>query len=313
MRNEEKTAAEDEDGSGTESGAVRRWLRGIGQWRPVRALVHYARNRGPLLAAGLSFHSMFAVFAALWVGFSVGGLVLGAEPALQDEVFRFLDHAVPGLIDRGGRGGAIEPDLLKEAKVLSWTGGIALLGLTLTLLGWLAAARDAVRVMFGLGKRQVNPVLLKLKDLALAAGLGVAVLISAVLQFMSTEAFGVLDGLIDSEAIKTMARLAGNVLMFAFNALLLLVLFRVLARIKLPPGYLMGGVLPGAAGILVLQLLGSRLLLGAANNPLLASFAVIMGLLVWFHLVSHVILLSASWLAVGHSRGSPGVLPRAAE
>src|SRR5690625_5232378 len=147
MRNEGKTAAEDEVGPGTEPGTVRRWLHGIRQWRPVRTLVHYTRNRGPLLAAGLSFHSMFAVFAALWVGFSVASLILGAEPALQDEVFRFLDHAVPGLIDRGGSGGAIEPGLLKEAKVFSWTGGVALLGLTLTMLGWLAAARDAVRVM----------------------------------------------------------------------------------------------------------------------------------------------------------------------
>lgn len=279
-------------------GRFARLLHALGQWRPVRAVMHYAGKRGPLLAAGLSFHSVFAVFAALWVGFSVASLILDAEPGLRDELFRFLNRAIPGLIDRGS-GGAIEPRVLQEARVLSWTGAVALVGLTLTLLGWLAAARDAVREIFGLGKQQLNPLLLKLRDLGLAIGIGMAVLISASLQFISAEAFGVLDGLIDSEATKALARLAGFVLMFVFNALLLLILFRVLARIKLPFLRLMGGVLPGAAGILLLQVLGSRLLLGAANNPLLASFAVIIGLLVWFHLVSHVILLTASWLAVG--------------
>src|SRR5690625_3267286 len=136
MGNEREPAPPDGAGPGRAPGPVRRWLRAIGQWRPVRTLVHYVRNRGPLLAAGLSFHSMFAVFAALWVGFSVGSLLLDVRPALQDEVFRFIDHAVPGLIDRGGTGGAIKPRLLEEAQVLGWTGGIALLGLTLTLLGW---------------------------------------------------------------------------------------------------------------------------------------------------------------------------------
>jgi membrane protein len=49
----------------------------------------------------------------------------------------------------------------------------------------------------------------------------------------------------------------------------------------------------------VLKVLGSALLGGASRNPLLASFAVIIGLLIWFNLVCQVILLTASWIATG--------------
>ena len=46
-------------------------------------------------------------------------------------------------------------------------------------------------------------------------------------------------------------------------------------------------------------MLGSALLGGASNNPLLASFAVIIGLLIWFNFICQVILIAASWIAVG--------------
>ena len=58
-------------------------------------------------------------------------------------------------------------------------------------------------------------------------------------------------------------------------------------------------MLIGAAGLAVLKILGSRLLIGAGNNPLLASFAVIIGLMIWFNLISQVVLIAASWVAVG--------------
>ena len=51
----------------------------------------------------------------------------------------------------------------------------------------------------------------------------------------------------------------------------------------------------------MLKVLGSSLLGGASKNPLLASFAVIIGLLIWFNLICQVILLSGAWIAVSVS------------
>ena len=58
------------------------------------------------------------------------------------------------------------------------------------------------------------------------------------------------------------------------------------------------GSLLGSAALSVLQLLGGLVITGAGNNPLLATFAVFIALLLWFRLTGIVILVAASWIAV---------------
>src|SRR5690625_2113632 len=121
-----------------------KWLR---QRKPVRVVQHYSQHNGPLLSAGLSFNALFATFAALWLGFSVGGLLLEAQPPLRDAVFQFINRAVPGLIDTG-EGGTIPSEALLSVRVLGWSGAVALAGLLITTLGWLASSRVAIRTIF---------------------------------------------------------------------------------------------------------------------------------------------------------------------
>jgi len=267
--------------------------------KPVRVLQNYSQNRGPLLAAGLSFHAIFAAFASLWIGFSIGGLLLEASPALRDAVFQFIDQAVPGLIDSGSGSGVIKRSALLEGRVLSWTGAVALVGLLLTALGWLASSRAAIRTIFNLPRQQANPLVLRLKDVGLAIGFGVAILVSAGLTLVATQALGLFRGYLDSSIAEFAARAVGLGVMFLFDAAVLAALFRVLAGIRIPFRRLIGGVLIGAAGLAVLKILGGRLFIGAGRNPLLASFAAIVGLMIWFNLISQIILIAASWIAVG--------------
>ncbi len=275
-----------------------RWLQWLRELKPVRVLQNYSQNGGPLLAAGLSFHSIFAAFAALWVAFSAGGLLLEAEPTLRDAVFQFINRAVPGLIDTGA-GGAIKRSALLEAQVLSWTGAVALGGLLVTTLGWLASSRAAIRTIFSLDRPQTNVFILRLQDIGLAIGFGLAVLVSAGLTLVGTQALGLFRPYLNSTSAEIAARVVGLGVMFVFDAAVLMSLFRVLAGIRIPFRRLIGGVLIGAAGLAVLKILGSRLLVGAGRNPLLASFAVIIGLMIWFNLISQVTLIAASWIAVG--------------
>ena len=50
--------------------------------KPVRVYLQYTAHNGPLLAAGLSFQAVFAVFAAIWVGFAIAGVVIRSNPEL---------------------------------------------------------------------------------------------------------------------------------------------------------------------------------------------------------------------------------------
>ena len=269
---------------------------------PVRVFLHYAAKRGPLLSAGLSYQSIFAVFAALWVGFSVAGLFLQSQPDIGRAFFGIIDNAVPGLIDTGSGSGAIDPGILLEPRTLSWTGAIALVGLLFTALGWLASCRDAIQAIFGLPAGGGNFFLLKLKDLGLAACFGVALIVSSAISVLSTQALGLVFDVagIDhrSVAATILLRSTGLALMLVLDTAVLASLFRLLAGLAIPFRPLIAGSLAGAIGLGALKVLGSSLLGGADRNPLLASFAVIIGLLIWFNLICQVILLSASLIAV---------------
>ncbi|CAN5349635.1 hypothetical protein BH11ACT3_BH11ACT3_07390 [soil metagenome] len=274
----------------------------IQKLKPVRVFTHYGQHRGPILAAGLSYQAIFSVFAAIWATFSVAGLVLNASPELRDALFDTIATSVPGLIKQGdGSGGAIDPADL-SSRTLTWTGIIALVGTLVTAIGWIGAARDAVRDIADLAAPPTNFLLLKVRDLGAAILFGLALILSAGLSLGSTAALDWVFSLVGVDQMSLgailVARIVGLVLVFALDAAVLVALYRVLAGVPVPRGPLLQGAFLGAFALGVLKALGSTLLGGAVSNPLLASFAVIVGLLIWFNLVCQVILVGAAWVVV---------------
>lgn len=271
--------------------------------RPVRVFLHFTKYRGFLLAAGLSFQSIFAVFAAIWVGFATAGLILRNNHDLSNAFFDTLARSVPGLLTWEGTKGVVNPDELLQVEILSWTGAIAAVGLLFTAVGWLSSARDAIRALFDLPGERLNFILLKLKDIGLMIGFGAALIVSSALSVFSTQALDVTLGWLglrgDSLVSTVLGRVVGLLLMLVLDTVVLAMLYRVLSGLKIPLRRLIVGSVLGAAALGVLKILGGVLLGGAGRNPLLASFAIIIGLLIWFNLICVVILLGASWIAVG--------------
>jgi membrane protein len=282
---------------------IKELIEWVSALRPVRVFIHFTDYRGFLLAAGLSFQSIFAVFAGIWVGFATAGLILKNNQYLSDAFFTTLSRSVPGLLTWEGTKGVIEPDQLMQVEILSWTGALAAVGLLFTAVGWLSSARDAVRALFNLPGERLNFLLLKLKDFGLMIGFGVALIVSSALLVFSTQALDQALGWLglrgDSVLSSTLGRIVGLLLMLLLDTVVLGVLYRVLSGLKIPLRRLIVGSLLGAIALGVLKVLGGALLGGAGRNPLLASFALIIGLLIWFNLICVVILLGASWIAVG--------------
>ena len=287
---------------------LKRWIADaavfVMRLKPVRVVQHYAAYRGPLLAAGLSYQAIFAVFAAIWVGFAIAGFFIRANPDLQQAFFDLIALNVPGLIDNGD-GGAIDPNQLLSASILGWTGAVAAGGLLLTALGWLASGRDAVRTLFGMAHPATNVVLLKLKDLVLALGFGAIILASTALSVFGSQALSWLFEWVGinerSSAAELAARGGGLVLVLIVDTVLLGSFYRVVSGIHVPFRLLMPGTVMAALALGVLKVLGTSLLGGATHNPLLASFAAIIGLLIWFNFVCQVVLIGAAWIAVSAS------------
>ena len=66
----------------------------------------------------------------------------------------------------------------------------------------------------------------------------------------------------------------------------------------------------GGIGISILQLGAGLLLSYTPSNPLLATFAIFIGLLLWFRLIGIVMLVAAAWIAVAANDRNVALLPQ---
>ena len=274
---------------------------------PVRVWRWFLFRNGFLLSAGMSYQALFAVFAAVYVLFASAGLWLfGSEDTVQ-AIINLINTYVPGLI---GPNGAITPDQLTEAadsstSLFGWTGAVALAGFIWTAIGWITYSRTAVRSLFGLPKDMRAYVLLKARDLIAALAFGAVLLLGAVLSVASTSAttrllalFGVSS---DSWLVQAAIGGAGFIVVLTINTGVLLVMFRFLSGATVKWRRLWGGSVLGGVVMYVLQI-GAGFLVGSAtSNPLFATFAVLIGLLLWFRLTAIVTLVAASWIYVSAS------------
>ncbi|MET4782717.1 YihY/virulence factor BrkB family protein [Glaciihabitans sp. UYNi722] len=269
--------------------------------RAARVFTRYSEKNGPILAGGLSLTALYSVFAGIFVGFAVLGLFIESDPALKEAVVSTLSTAVPGLIDTGN-GGAIDLNALFASRVLNWSSIVALVALLVTALGWFASARSSVRAVFDLGPDKTFFLLAKLKDLGFVIAFAAVTIASAALSVFSTSALNFLFGLlgIDTRSFFALAvaRVIGLLLVLVIDTVVLAALFRVLSDIRIPLNRLIPGSLIGGIALGMLKVLGATIIGGAGKNPLLASFAVILGLLVWFGLICQVILIAGTWIFI---------------
>lgn len=291
---------------------VSRWAKWVQSLRPYRVYINFSHSDGNLRAAGMGFQSLFAVFAAVWLGFSVAGVWLSGNNDIYESLVDIINRAIPGLISTPTSTGVINSEQLESATAFGWSGVVAAVSLLWTAIGWLYYTRQAVRAVFGLSRDTTNYVLQKIRDLFLALGFGLVLIFSALISIISTQAVTLFLQLVglssDTFWTDALTRFSGLLISVVLNIFTLGAMFRVMARVAIPWRNLFFGVLLGACVLAGLSALGGLLLTGATKNPLLATFAVFVGLLIWFNLVSRVILLSASWIAVGMF--DSGISPR---
>ncbi len=273
-------------------------------WFPVRVWRHFLQNNGFLLAASISYQSLFAIFAVLYFAFAVVGLWLGGSIVAIEGLIHLINGYLPGVISEKG---LVTPEQVIEIATGSgstlWITGAIALGVAIwTAIGFVTFTRRAVRDIFGLPFDRRNYFLLKARDFVAAAMFGVALVVGAVLGTVASGAFDYLLSLIglDSRSIwfTVLIKLASVVVAFVINGIALAGLFRFLSGTSLPGRTIWPGSLLGGGAIAVLQVGAGLLFYYTPSNPLLATFSVIIGFLLWFRLIGIVILVAASWIAV---------------
>lgn len=271
---------------------------------PVRVFQRFTSRNGNVLAAGASYQALFAIFAALYVAFAVVGVWLGGSRESVSRLIDLVNGYIPGVIGDGDNA-VISRDSVfdiasQSGATLSITGIVALLVVFWTAVAWIGSIRITVRDIFGLSAEKGNPVLLQARDLLAAIGFALLLLVGAVLGWTSTAALGWLFSLLgwtDATWLQIIGQIVTIAVMFLIDAVTLVLLFRFLTGTNLSTRDVLPGSLIGGAAIAVLQLAFGFLIGKTPSNPLLVTFAVLIGLLAWIRFVMMAILLSAAWVA----------------
>ncbi|MEV7621314.1 YihY/virulence factor BrkB family protein [Microbacterium sp. NPDC089321] len=281
---------------------------------PVRVWRRFLRRNGFLLSAGMAYQALFALSALIYVTFAVVGVWLGGSEPAVEALIRIANSYLPGIIDEAGTGLAT-PDDVREIAVAATssftvTGAIAAAVSIWAAIGAVTFTRRAVRNMFGLPFDSRSYLLLKLRDALGALAFGIALLAGAVLSVAGVWALGGLLELLGWQLggvpYAALVRASSVLVIVSIDATAIALLVRFLTGTSIRwrriwPGATLGGVLVAAS-----QLGAGLLFAHSPGNPLLATFAVMVALLLWCRIVAVLILLAATWIALSaHDRDEP--------
>lgn len=265
--------------------------------RPVRAALLYTERRGPMLADSVTYRALFSVFAGVLLGFSIAALWLAGNPDAWRAIIDAVQAAVPGLI---GENGVIDASDLRTPASFSIAGIVSLVALIGAALGAIGSLRTAVRVVAGTVQDDILWIWVILRNLALGIGIGASFVLAAAVTFVGQLGVSWIADLLglpaDSAAVAWTVRLLSLLVVFSLDAGLIVAIFLLLSGVRPAARSLWAGALLGAFGLIVLQELSSLFVGGATSNPLLASFASLLALLIWLNLSSQVILVACAYI-----------------
>ncbi|MFI2362711.1 YihY/virulence factor BrkB family protein [Promicromonospora sp. NPDC019610] len=267
--------------------------------RPGRALTRFNTANGAVLSGGMAYAALFSLFAALAIGYTVFVRVLGGDAELRAAMLNQIDTWIPGLVDTGS-GGVLSPNDLVISTGLSWTSAVAALVLLWSATNFMGALRTSVRAMFTEVDGHGNPVTDRLRQLFGFVLLGVGVLVTAAASVAVSAAVPwTLESLgLDGGAVSLAVRVGGALVTLALDAVVVAAVVRYVGSVRpawrdLLLGSLAVGVVAGA-----LRYLGTEVISNAAaRNALLASFAVVVTILVLVNLLARVLLMACAWMA----------------
>ncbi|MFG6501757.1 YhjD/YihY/BrkB family envelope integrity protein [Microbacterium sp. P05] len=264
--------------------------------KPVRAFLRYSGARGPMLADSVTYRTLFSLFAGVLLGFSVASIWLAGNPAAWDALVAAVDSAIPGLV---GPDGVLDvADARIQGSVFAVV--ISIVGLLGAAIGAIGSLRAAMRQIAGQTTDDTFFVWVLLRNLALAIGIGAALIAAAVATFLATAGLDLVRGWMGVGEDNGWAGFAAwgvsVVVVLVLDTVVVAATFAGLSGVKAGPRALWGGALFGGIGLTVLQQLSGLFVGGAANNPLLTTFASLIALLLWLNLSSQVILIASSYI-----------------
>ena len=259
----------------------------------VRTQADYSAVQGGLQAGGVIYYAFLSFFPVLAVAFFAVGYVAAVFPQAADGLVEGVEQVLPGLVGDGE--GQISLESIRASA--GTVGLLGLAGLLYSGLGWIAALRGVLRVVFELPARERPNLLVgSVRDLLTLAVIGTTLLLSvAVSGVVSGFSQDVLEWLDLGRDATPVLTLVSVVVGLAASCLLFFALFVLLARPHTPRRSLWSGALLGAIGFELLKWASTYLFAATREQPAFQAFGIALILVVWINYFSRVVVYAAAW------------------
>ena len=262
----------------------------------IRAVDRHSEVNGRQIAGAVTYFGFLSFFPLLALAFSAVGYISTWFPEAQTHITAAVEDAFPGIIGTGP--GQIDIDRVVSAK--AGAGLIGLIGLLYAGLGCIDSLRVGLRSVFGTLGVAISYPRKKLVDLGVLLLVGLALLASVAVSVLATDATTYALTLVELDQsvlanvmLKALAVLIG----LAVDTVIFAILLTRLPAAHVPWRQLLSGALLAAVGFEVLKLLGTWLVARVTDNPLYATFGVLVGLLIWINFLAQLMVYAAAWTA----------------
>ncbi len=268
--------------------------------RPARALARYLGVNGPLLSSGMALTGLLALTAALTLLATLLIGVMGGDDALLLAVEGRLADIVPSLIVTPEEpDGLIDLRVLVLSNALSLTGAISVAVMAGTAIGVVGQLGYSIRAIFG-KRRPTGAWHLQLaRNILGALGLVVTLIAGTVIgigaDLANDALLGVL-GIASSPASRVLVQIGSAVLSFVAAGVAAWILIELVAGVRVPWKELGAGLALFSLVSLGLRIAGTSII-GAVDDPLLATAAALVVIVAWLTLQVRVLLLACAWMA----------------
>ncbi|QIP85038.1 YihY/virulence factor BrkB family protein [Streptomyces sp. Tu 2975] len=257
-------------------------------WRSYETLdrVHWTR-----LAAAITFLSFLALFPLITVAAAIVAAALDQQAL--DKLDDKIAEQVPGISD--------QLDIQALVANAGTVGVVAGALLLLTGVGWVGSMRECLRAVWELDDEdEGNPVVRKIKDVGVLAGLGgtgLASFAASALGSMTVGRTAELVGLDEGGVGGVLLKIAAVAVGVLANFLILLYVLTLLPGVQPPRRRLFVAALIGAIGFELLKLLLGGYISGVASRSMYGAFGVPIALLLWINFTAKLLLFCAAWTA----------------
>jgi membrane protein len=256
---------------------------------PLAVAYKFFDDQGNFLTAMITYYAFLSVFPLLLLLISVLGFALHNDPSLQDRV---LDSALSRLPVIGQQ----IADNVQSLRGSTVAVVVGALGGLYGSLGVVQAAQNAFNKVWAVPRNvRPNPIMARVRSLAMLFVVGVGLILSTVLSALSA-----LAGRIGDSQLDTGLRVLLGAVAVLLNAALLAFAFRLLTARSDGAKRLLPGAIAAAVIWQVLQFLGSYYFGHTLRNSTATYglFGVVLGLLVWLYLSALSVVVGAEINAV---------------